>query len=76
MSINANDYSLDNGATLIEIKKARTFGYIVLAKTHSKYDPYVTWWATDEREPKKLDCMSGHYYEKLESAVKDFASRE
>ena len=74
MKIDHTEFKLDNGAAIIDMKRA-SVGYIVLAKTASKYDPFVTWWANDERTKGVLDCVSGHYYQDLSDAVEDFVER-
>lgn len=66
---------VDNGATVIDIKKAwDTSGYIVLClRTDSQADPYVTWFARVEEG--KTICSTGHYFDQLKDAVVDFSSR-
>lgn len=70
--IDLSDYTLTNGAYLIEGKRARE-GYIVLAKWGGAY---VTWWASDRLGDGKLDCAQGHYFMAFDEAVDDFMTRD
>ena len=69
-------YGLRNGAAdVITIKPAHGKGFIVLAKVKGAH-PFVTWWGEDLYRDGLLVCSSGHYFEKFEDAVEDFADRD
>lgn len=72
-ALKTSDYTLDNGADLIMVKKA-TGGFVVLAKWGAEY---VTWWASDSRlGGGKLDCAHGRYFKEFDEAVESFMDRD
>ena len=56
---------LKNGAMLLDVN-----GDVVLAKWEGHFHPYVTWRLTEDGH-----TFLGHYFAKLDEAVKDFMTR-
>lgn len=68
-------YTLSNGASIIQHKRNSSGDLVVLANTGG-YHPFVTWRAcASDKDPNVLDCYWGHYFADLSNAVEDFVER-